>query len=95
MYRTAVALLMLSAAPTLAAEPARLAFTVDQSTTLSLPATVTSVKIDDPSLVEATQSGRKVTLHGLAKGHTYAVIQTADGEHRFRIYVAADRFALP
>jgi Flp pilus assembly secretin CpaC len=96
MFRTAlVAVMLLSAAPAFSGEPARLAFTVDQSTTLSMPSPVKAVKVDDATLVEVSMSGRKVTLLGLAKGSTEAVIQTADGEHRFRIYVASDRFALP
>ncbi len=60
-----------------------------------MPSPVKAVKVDDATLVEVSMSGRKVTLLGLAKGSTEAVIQTADGEHRFRIYVASDRFALP
>lgn len=60
-----------------------------------MPSPVTAVKVDDATLVEVTMSGRKVTLLGLAKGATEAVIRTTDGEHRFRIYVAADRFGLP
>lgn len=96
MIRSALVVgLLLLADPSFAAEPTRVSFVVDSSTTLSLPSTVTAVKVDDPSLVEVTQAGRKVTLHGLAKGSTEAVVQTADGEHRFRIYVAADRHALP
>lgn len=68
---------------------------VGHSMTMAMPANVTSVRVDDPSLVEVKRQGRKVTLVALSKGSTEATVMTAEGEHHFRVYVAADKYALP
>lgn len=85
----------LFAAVALASTPQRLSLPVGNSTTLSLPSTVSKVSVGDPSKVEIKKSGRKVTLTGLEKGTTEATIRTKDGVTKVSIYVAADKYAMP
>lgn len=75
--------------------PRQLSLPVGHTMTLAMPNRVASVRVDDPGLVEVKTSGRHVTLVARTKGTTQAVVRTVDGEHRFRIYVAADKYALP
>jgi len=79
----------------LAAEPKQLNMLVGNTTTLSMPAPVSAVKVEDPSLVEASKDGRKVSLVALARGTTEVTIVTPDGEKKLRVYVAADRYSMP
>lgn len=79
----------------LASTPKQLNMPVGHTTTLSMPSPVSGVKVEDPTLVEATKDGRKVSLVGLSKGSTDVVITTADGEVHFHVYVAADRYSMP
>ncbi|MCU0697521.1 MAG: pilus assembly protein N-terminal domain-containing protein [Myxococcaceae bacterium] len=88
--------LTLFVAPAALASPRKqVALPVGHSMTMAMPGTVTSVRVDDPSLVEVKRVGRKVTLVARAQGSTDATVLTSEGEHHFRVYVAADKYALP
>jgi hypothetical protein len=87
--------LFLLATVALASTPKQLSLPVGHTMTLSMPNQVSQVRLDDPSLVEVTMTGRKVTFLALTRGTTEAVVKTVDGEHRFKIYVATDKYALP
>lgn len=87
--------LFLLATVALASTPKQLSMPVGHTVTLSMPNLVSKVRLDDPSLVEVTTTGRKVTFLALTRGTTEAVVKTVDGEHRFKIYVAADKYAMP
>jgi len=60
-----------------------------------MPAPVSRVKVDDLSLVDVSQSGRKIKLVGRASGVTDVLVTTSDGDTRLQLYVASDKFALP
>lgn len=75
--------------------PRQLNMPVGQTTTVSMPAPVSKVTVADPSLVEVTQRGRQVIFVGRATGSTEVTVSTVDGETHLRIYVAADKYALP
>ena len=75
--------------------PERLNLPVGNTLTMSMPSTVSSVTVSNPSLVEISREGRRITLVGKAKGHADAVIRTTNGEHKVRIYVAQDRYSMP
>jgi Flp pilus assembly secretin CpaC len=85
----------LLAAPAFANPLKQISLPVGHSMTMAMPAPVTAVEVSDPSLVEVRREGRKVTLVALSRGNTEATVKTADGEHRFRVYVAIDKYALP
>lgn len=94
MRRTILALFALSSVA-FAAAPKRVNMPVGHTTTLSMPAPVSRVTVDDPSLVEVTQKGRQVIFVGRSAGSTEVTVQTADGEMHLKIYVAADKYGLP
>lgn len=75
--------------------PSRLEMPVGHTTTLSMPAPVSKVTVEDPSLLEVTRKGRKVVLVGRGAGSTEVVVKTADGETHLRVYVAADKYGMP
>lgn len=85
----------LFAAAAVATPRKQLALPVGHSMTMAMPSQVTSVHVADPSLVEVRRQGRKVTLVALSKGSTDATVMTAEGSTTFRVYVAADKYALP
>lgn len=60
-----------------------------------MPAPVSKVTVDDPSLVGVSRQGRKVTFVGLSTGTTEVTVMTADGEMHLKIYVAADKYGMP
>lgn len=68
---------------------------VGHTMTMAMPGVVTSVQVVDPSLVEVKRQGRKVTLVARAQGSTDATVNTSEGTLHFRVYVAADKYALP
>ncbi len=68
---------------------------VGHTTTLSMPAPVSRVTVEDPSLIEVTQKGRQVVILGRSTGSTEVTVETADGEMHLKIYVAADKYGLP
>jgi hypothetical protein len=78
-----------------AAKPKQVNMPVGYTTTLSMPAPVSKVTVDDPSLVEVRKEGRKVVFVGRSKGLTEATVKTVDGEHHIRIFVVADRYGMP
>ncbi|MCC6334061.1 MAG: pilus assembly protein N-terminal domain-containing protein [Myxococcales bacterium] len=78
-----------------ASQPKQLAFPVGTTTTVSLGAPVSKVTVSDPSLVEVKKQGRKVIFIARETGRTEVVVKTADGEQRFSVYVAKDKYALP
>jgi Flp pilus assembly secretin CpaC len=81
--KPAIALLttLLLSSFALASTPKRqVSLPVGHSMTMAMPAPVTSVRVDDPSLVEVKREGRKVTLVARARGSTDATVQTAEGE---------------
>jgi hypothetical protein len=94
LMRPLVLLLTLLAASALAA-PKRLAMPVGRTTTLSMSAPVSDVKVTNPALVDAWSDGRKVTFVARARGTTEVVVKTVDGEQRFSVYVAQDKYAMP
>lgn len=73
----------------------QVALPVGHSTTLSLPAPVAKVQVDDPNLVDVRTKGRRVTFVALKKGRTEATVKTKDGDVKLSIYVAQDKYALP
>lgn len=79
----------------LAANPKQVSMPVGHTTTLSMPSPVSQVTVDDPGLVEVTKQGRKVVFTGVSKGATEVTVKTAEGDIRFRVYVAADKYAMP
>lgn len=79
----------------LAAQPKRVAMPVGQTTTLAMPAPVSKVTVEDPSLVEVTQRGRNVVLVARSTGTTQVTVRTAEGELQLSVYVAADKYGLP
>lgn len=93
--RNAMLVILSLSSLALAAQPKRLNMPVGHTTTVSMPAPVSKVTVDDPSLVEVTQRGRQVIFVGLSTGSTEVTVQTADGETHLRIYVAADKYGLP
>lgn len=94
MRHTMLALLALSSVA-FAAAPRRLNMPVGHTTTLSMPAPVSRVTVEDPSLIEVTQKGRQVVILGRSTGSTEVTVETADGEMHLKIYVAADKYGLP
>ena len=94
MRHTILALFALSSVA-FAAAPKRLNMPVGHTTTLSMPAPVSRVTVEDPSLVEVTQKGRQVVILGRSTGSTEVTVETADGEMHLKIYVAADKYGLP
>ncbi|MCA2980286.1 MAG: pilus assembly protein N-terminal domain-containing protein [Myxococcaceae bacterium] len=90
-----VTLAVLAAPAALASPRKQVALPVGHTMTMAMPTLVTAVRVDDPSLVEVKRVGRKVTLVARARGSTDATVRTAEGEHHFRVYVAADRYAMP
>ena len=78
-----------------AAAPKQLNMPVGHTTTVSMSAPVSKVTVADPSLVDVTQRGRQVVIVGRTTGSTDVTVLTADGETHLRIYVAADKYALP
>ncbi|PZR05987.1 MAG: hypothetical protein DI536_31500 [Archangium gephyra] len=75
--------------------PKRLAMPVGQTTTLSMPAPVSKVTVDDPSKLEVQRNGRHVKLIGRGTGTTEVTVRTADGETHLTVYVAADKYGMP
>jgi Flp pilus assembly secretin CpaC len=73
----------------------QVALPVGHSTTLSLPAPVSKVQVDNPKLVEVQTKGRRVTFVGLEVGRTEVTVKTKDGDVKVSIYVAQDKYALP
>ncbi len=78
-----------------AGQPKQVNMPVGHTTTVSMPAPVSSVTVADPALVGVTRQGRQVVFVGLTTGNTDVVVKTADGETRLHIYVAADKYGLP
>ncbi len=68
---------------------------VGSSTTVELPASVSKVQVSDPSVVDVSTSGRRITLTGQRKGSAEAIITTREGKMRLGVYVASDKYALP
>lgn len=95
MRTLVLAAALLLAPVALAASPKQVSMPVGHSTTLSMPAPVSQVTVTDPELVNVTKQGRKVVFTGRSKGSTEVTVKTADGEVRFRVYVAADKYAMP
>ena len=87
--------ILLAASVAFASNPQKLSLPVGNSTTISLPSEVSSVKLTDRSKVEIKKQGRRVTLTALEKGTTEATIKTRDGVTKVSIYVAADKYAMP
>ena len=75
--------------------PKQLTMQVGHTTTVTLPAQVSTVKIDDPTLVEVKTQGRKVSFVARAKGTTDVTVQTSDGPMHFHLYISADKYGLP
>jgi Flp pilus assembly secretin CpaC len=88
-------LLTLTSLPAWAKAPKQVNMPVGHSATLSLPGPVSRVVVDDESLVDVKREGQRVIFTGLTRGVTEATITTTEGELRFRIYVAADKYAMP
>ena len=78
-----------------AANPKQLAMPVGHTTTLSMPAPVSKVTVENPSLIEVSRRGRQIVIVGLSTGSTNVTVMTADGEMHLRVYVAADKYGLP
>jgi Flp pilus assembly secretin CpaC len=95
MVRSLTLVAALISALATAATPKQINLPVGHTTTLSMGSQVSTVKVDDPALVEVKKDGRKVSFVARAQGNTQATVMTSDGEVRFRIYVAADKYALP
>jgi Flp pilus assembly secretin CpaC len=86
----------LFAAPfSLAASPQQLAMPVGSTTTVTMPAPISRVTVEAPGLVEVKKRGRELILVGRETGRTQLVVHTLDGELRFSVYVAKDKYALP
>lgn len=94
MRLTIVSLLTLSTLA-FAGLPKRVNMPVGHTTTLSMPAPVSKVTVENPALIEVSQRGRQVMIVGLSTGSTDVTVSTADGEMHLRIYVAADKYGLP
>lgn len=94
MRLTTLALLTVSTLA-FAGLPKQLNMPVGHTTTLSMPAPVSKVTVDNPALIEVSQHGRQVTIVGLSTGSTEVTVSTADGDMHLRIYVAADKYGLP
>lgn len=92
--RIVIALCFVSAAA-FASVPRQLNMPVGQTTTLSMSAPVSSVVVDDASLVGVTRQGRKIVLVAQKSGTTDITVKTADGETRLHVYVAADKYGMP
>jgi hypothetical protein len=95
MRTFALTLLLALASPAVASAPRQLSLPVGRTMTLAMPNLVSQVRVNDPGLVEVKTTGRNVTFVALTRGTTEAVVTTIEGEHRFKIYVAADKYALP
>jgi Flp pilus assembly secretin CpaC len=95
MVRSLTLVSALISALAVASTPKQINVPVGHTTTLSMPSPVSAVKVDDPALVEVKKDGRKVSFVARSQGNTHATVMTSDGEVRFRIYVAADKYALP
>jgi Flp pilus assembly secretin CpaC len=91
----ALAAALLFASFVQAAQPRQLAFPVGYTTTVAMPAPVAQVTVADPGLLEVKREGRKVVLVGLEAGRTEVVVRTVEGEQRFSVYVAKDKYAMP
>lgn len=87
--------LLLASSAVAFAGPKQVNMPVGHSTTLSMPAPVSSVTVADPQLLEVTRQGRRVVFTGRSTGSTQVVVKTADGETTFRVYVAADKYGMP
>ena len=94
MRITILGLLTLSALA-FAANPKQLAMPVGQTTTLSMPAPISKVTVENPALVEVSRRGRQIMIVGLSTGSTDVTVITADGELHLKVYVAADKYGLP
>lgn len=81
--------------PASASERKQVSLPVGHTTTVTLPAPITRVRLDETGLVEVKKQGRAVTFVGIQKGTTDVTVSTADGEVRFRVFVAEDRFGMP
>ncbi|MFZ5441350.1 MAG: pilus assembly protein N-terminal domain-containing protein [Myxococcota bacterium] len=87
--------LLLSVASLALAAPKQVSMPVGHSTTLSMPAPVSSVTVADPQLLDVSRQGRRVVFTGRSTGTTEVRVKTVDGEVTFRVYVAADRYGMP
>ncbi|MBL8909397.1 MAG: pilus assembly protein N-terminal domain-containing protein [Archangium sp.] len=90
-----VGLLLLLSTLALAGAPKQVNMPVGHSTTLAMPAPVSSVSVENPDLVDVSQQGRRVVLTGRSAGTTEVTVKTADGEMHLRVYVAADKYGMP
>ena len=79
----------------IAGQPKQVNMPVGTTTTLSMPAPVSSVTVADPSLLSVTRQGRPVVFVGRSTGSTEVVVTTAEGVMHLRVYVAADKYGLP
>ena len=86
---------LLLAATVASASPKQISMPVGHTTTVSMPSSVTRVKVVDSALLDVRRDGRKVVLVGRAKGTTDVTVTTADGETTLHVYIASDRFGLP
>jgi Flp pilus assembly secretin CpaC len=72
---------------------------VGYTTTVDMPANVTKVVLSDPSVVDVSRKGRKITFTGQNRGSTTAIVHVKEGRkqttHRLAVYVASDKYALP
>lgn len=92
--RIAIAVSLISAVA-FASVPKQLNMPVGQTTTLSMSAPVSSVVVDDASLIGVTRQGRRVVLVAQKSGTTDITVKTADGETKLHVYVAADKYGMP
>lgn len=93
--KLALALAAVLAVPAFASKPISVNVPVGHTASVDLPSSVSKVTIDDPKLVDVKKSGRRITIVGLAAGHTEATVKTSEGDLQVRIYVAADRHGMP
>ena len=81
------------------ADDKRVNMPVGYSTTVNMPANVTKVVLSDPSVVDVSRNGRKLTFTGQSRGSTTAIVHVKEGRkqttHRLAVYVASDKYALP
>jgi Flp pilus assembly secretin CpaC len=90
-----VGLLLVLSTLALAGAPKQVNMPVGHSTTLAMSAPVSSVSVNDPSMLDVSQQGRRVVLTGRSAGTTEVTVKTADGEMHLKVYVAADKYGMP
>lgn len=93
--RFTMALVLAVSSLAFAGGPKQVNMPVGHTTTLSMGAPVSSVTVADPALLTVSREGRRIVFTGRSTGSTEVVVKTVDGETRFRVYVAADKYGLP